>query len=49
MNTKDEFEMSETESGNVWVPGFIAHQAFLTRAENNPRDYTWMMDWYYEE
>jgi hypothetical protein len=49
MNTMNDIEMSEIEGGAIWLPGIGVYQAFLTKVENNPQDYTWMMDWYYQK
>jgi hypothetical protein len=49
MNAMNDIEMSEIEGGNILITGIMAYQAFLTKVENTPQDYTWMMDWYYQK
>lgn len=49
MAVLDETELTQIDGG-IW-PGIVA-AAMLAREvikeiENNPQDYTWTMDWYY--
>lgn len=46
----DEYEMAGIEGGNPLVLGGMALGAYmktLDKIEENPNDYTWLMDWYY--
>jgi hypothetical protein len=44
-------ELAETNGGNplVLIPTIVAAwQSLLNKIEQNPEDYTFLMDWYYE-
>jgi hypothetical protein len=47
----DEHEMTGIEGGNPFAGVAIAAIAYtnlLTKIEDNPDDYTFLMDWYYK-
>jgi hypothetical protein len=49
MNTLTEAEMTEIEGGNgLIILGLQAYKELLGKIEQNPGDYTWTMDWYYQ-
>ena len=50
MNTLNEGQLSEIEGGNVLLFGWaiVAYRDTLNKIEQNPQDYAWMMDWYYQ-
>jgi len=50
MMTLDECEMAEIEGGNPFAGiaiAAIAYTNLLNKIEDNPDDYTFLMDWYY--
>ncbi len=49
MNTLNVTELSEIEGGNPILYGWAitAYMNTLNKIEQNPQDYTWLMDWYY--
>lgn len=51
MNTLNEIEMFDVTggvSGGLIGAGLTAYIGLLNKMEQNPQDYTWLMDWYYE-
>ena len=48
MNTLNDIELMDVEGGFVW-PLIQAYKELLIKIEQNPQEYTWLMDWYYEQ
>lgn len=50
MNTLNEAELATVEGGNPILIGWgiTVYMNTLNKIEQNPQEYTWLMDWYYE-
>jgi hypothetical protein len=51
MNTMEEVDLMEIQGGIAGLLGaaLTAYMGFLNKVEQNPQDYTWTMDWYYQQ
>ena len=48
MNTLTENELLEVNGGGIGELLYKMYADTLNKIEQNPQDYTWTMDWYYQ-